>query len=931
MIVYKKLLISIFVVLFTANFAFAQKSAQIKYEQYVLPNGLKVVLHEDKSDPIVSLAIMFHVGSSREKVGKTGFAHFFEHMLFQRSENLPRNAFFQKISALGGTFNGGTMQDGTIYFETVPRDALEKVLWMESDRMGFFINTVTQSGLEREIDIVSNEKRQNVDTKPYGFTDEIISRELYPAGHPYSWTVIGQIADLRAATLQDVKDFYSTYYIPQNATLVLTGDFDPAVAKSLIAKYFGEINRGKDIQKIEPKNAVLAGTKKLVFEDSFAQLPKLSVVYPTTESYNKDENALDMFVSLFASGKNSPLYKVIVEEKKLAAGVSARNNSQELAGTATIAITPFEGKTLEEVNLAIGEAFARFEKDGIDATEMEKLKIEMETAMYNQMSSSMNKAMLLAMGNELGGKPDIFVQVMEGYKKLTKEDIMRVYEKYFKGKPSLILSVVPKGKQNLAVTDSKAVDVVRENVADQKMKAQDGKIVDDPYPFTPSKIDRSKEPALLSNTPSFNLPVIWNKQLANGMKVQGITNSEIPMITFSLTIGGGRLFDSKEKMGVAYLTAALMNEGTANRTPVQLAKDISMLGAKIYVTSGNEDITISGNCLARNFPKVMAIVEEMILSPRYDAAELEKIKANIKVQIKQMSANPQYIASMAVNKLLYGADSPFAFPGYGTEKTIDAITMDDIKAHYANYTSSKLGDLNIVGAITQAETEKTLASLTKKWNGKDLTVPAPYIGTSAPANKIYFIDQPGAQQSVITVAKRSALYTDKDFFPCVIMNKALGSGSNGVLFEVLRLQKGYTYGAYSSFGGNKYYGYFNAQSSVQGSVTREAVDLFNDIIRNYGSEFTQEKLDITKEAMIKENYGSMETQGAMLKMLETISDYNKPHDFKLQEEQMIKNITLEQFKELATKYLKSDELIYVIVGDAKTQFPRFIGAELISK
>lgn len=929
--IYKRLFVLAFAVLLTANFALAQKAAQIKYEQYVLPNGLKVVLHQDKSDPIVSLAITYHVGSSREKAGKTGFAHFFEHMLFQRSEHLPRNAFFQKISALGGTFNGGTMQDGTIYYETVPRDAMEKILWMESDRMGFFINTVTQSGLEREIDIVSNEKRQGVDTQPYGYTDEIISRELYPAGHPYSWTVIGQLADLRAATLQDVKDFYSTYYIPQNATLVLTGDFEAPVAKTLIEKYFGEIKPGKDVPKVEYKNAVLKETKKLMFEDSYAQLPAITVVYPTVESYNKDENAIDMFMSLFASGKNSPLYKVIVDEKKLAGNVRGYNSSMEIAGTTEISITPFEGKTLEEVNNAIQEAFVRFEKDGIDVTEMEKLKIRQETALYNQMASSMNKAMLLGMGNEFGGKPDIFIQEMEIYKKLTKADIMRVYEQYFKGKPSLILSVVPKGKQNLAVANSAATYAVTENVADQKMKAQDGKIVDDAYPFTPSNIDRTKEPGFLANTPSFNLPKIWTKEMANGIKVQGIVNTEIPMITFSMTIGGGRLFDTKGKNGTAYLTAALMNEGTEFRTPAQLAKDIAMLGAAVSVSAGTENITIKGNCLARNFPKVMSIIEEMILHPRYDAAELENIKARTAVMIKQNSVNPQAIASNAVSKLMFGEDSPLAIPSYGTAETLETITMDDIKAHYAEYTTPKLCKFNIVGSVAAPEVEKTVATLVKKWNGKDLAIPAPYIGKTAQTNKIYFIDQPGAQQSVIMLAKKGPLYTDNDYYPCTILNRALGAGSNGVLFDVLRLQKGYTYGAYSNFSGNKYSGLFLASSSVQGSVTREAVDLFNDIIRNYGSEYTQKKLDETKDAMTKENCGSMETQNAMLGMLTTISDYDKPQDYMLEQEQIIKNMTLEQIKDIAAKYLKSDEMVYVVVGDAKTQFPRFIGAELIEK
>lgn len=911
---------------------FAQKSAmQVKYEQYTLPNGLKVVLHEDKSDPIISLAIMYHVGSAREKEGKTGFAHFFEHMLFQRSENLPRNAFFQKISALGGTFNGGTMQDGTIYFETVPRDALEKVLWMESDRMGFFINTVTQSGLEREIDIVSNEKRQSVDTKPYGFTEEIISRELYPEGHPYSWTVIGQLADLRAATLADVKEFYHTYYIPQNATLVLTGDFNTPQAKALIEKYFAEIQPGKPLTKVEPKNAVLAQTKKLVFEDDYANLPALSLVYPTVESYHPDENALNMLMSLLASGKNSPMYKVLVEEKKLAPRVSAYNGSSELAGTTEISVTPFEGKTLEEVNNGIDEAFARFEKEGVNEAEMEKLKISKEIGFYNQMASSMNKAMLLAMGNELGGSPDTAIKEIEKYKNLKKEDILRVYHKYIKGKPFLGLSVVPKGKTNLALADSKTTFAVKENVADQTMKAQDGAIVDDAYPRTFSKIDRSKEPAFLTNAPSFNQPQIWNKQLTNGIKIQGISNSEIPMVTFSLTLGGGRLCDAKGKEGTAYFTAALLKEGTAFRTPAQLATDIAMLGGNISVSSGLGNITITGNVLARNFPKLMTIVEEMILSPRYDENELKKIKESVKVQIQQSKVNPQNIGGMAANKLLFGADSPMAIAGYGTAESVDAITIDDIKNHYNSYTTPKLANFNVVGATSLKETEKVLASLNKKWNGNDVTIPAPYIGKQAPANQIYFIDQPGAQQSLILVTKKGPLYTDKDYFLCSILNFALGSGSNGKLFEVLRLQKGYTYGAYSGFSGNQHIGMFQASSNVQGSVTREAVDLFNDIIRNYATEFTQEKLDATKEALIKERCARLETQQAKLGMLQTISDYNMPQNYMLEEEQMIKDLTLEQFKALAAKHLKSDELIYVIVGDAKTQLPRFIGAELIAK
>ncbi|MFA6335478.1 MAG: pitrilysin family protein, partial [Bacteroidales bacterium] len=288
-----------------------EPKVELNFTQYTLDNGLKVILHEDHSDPLVALAIQYHVGSGREKPGKTGFAHFFEHMLFQRSENLPRNAFFQNIAKMGGNFNGSTNSDGTNYYEAVPRDALEKILWMESDRMGFFINTVTQGGLEREIDIVSNEKRQNYDSQPYGYSSIITANEMFPAGHPYSWTTIGEIADLKSATLDDVKEFYGNYYVPNNATLVLTGDFDLKQTKELIQKYFGEIRKGEDVPKPEIQPLELKEAKKIVWEDSYAKLPQITVSYPTVEAYNKDSYALQYFTSLFANGKKSPLYKVV--------------------------------------------------------------------------------------------------------------------------------------------------------------------------------------------------------------------------------------------------------------------------------------------------------------------------------------------------------------------------------------------------------------------------------------------------------------------------------------------------------------------------------------------------------------------------------------------------------------------------------------------
>lgn len=894
-------------------------TVELKYEQYTLDNGLKVVLHQDLSDPLVAIAIQYHVGSGREKPGKTGFAHFFEHMLFQRSENLPRNAFFQKIANLGGEFNGSTNSDGTNYYEAVPRDAMEKILWMESDRMGFFINTVTQGGLEREIDVVSNEKRQNYDSQPYGHSSTIMAKEMFPAGHPYSWTTIGEIADLKSATLDDVKEFYHTYYVPNNATLVLAGDFDIAQAKELIQKYFGEIKKGGDVEKPKVQPLVFETTKKMVFEDAFAKLPQITLAYPTVEQFNEDSYALQYFTGLFANGKKSPLYKIIVEEKKLAPSVSAYNMSREVAGYAQLGIRAFEGVNLNDVYAAVEEAYARFEKDGVDELELQKLKVMQEVGLYNRLSGVQGKALMMARDNEFGGSPDKSFKELAKYQAVTKGDILRVYEKYFKGRPYYALSIVPKGKPELALAESVPATVAVENVAEQTMKSKGGKIVDDEYVRTPSAIDRSVEPELLPNAPEITVPAIWTNKLANGMSVYGITQNELPLIQANISMKGGLLLDPEGKTGLSYITAALMNEGTALKTPEELESAMGLLGARIRFMSNVEGMGVSISGLSKNFKEVIALTEEMMLQPRYDSAALARIKSEIKSRIRQNSVNPRSISMNVTAKLLFGDDATLAKEAFGTPESVDAITMDDIKAFYnANYSPS-IASFTIAGAIDQKKTEKVLASLVEKWGAKDVTVPEPKAGIAAKRGTIYFVDYPGAPQSMIVVSKTSVPFNSPDFYPTVIANYRLGSGSQGMLFDVLRLQKGFTYGAYSVVMGAEYLNTFMASSSVQGSATKESVQLFRDLIGNYAETFNDELLATTKNSMLRAKASSFETIGALVEMLDNIASYNMPFDYVKQQEAEIKNMTIEKAKEVIQKNLNVNEMVFVVVGDAKTQ------------
>lgn len=896
-----------------------KEEVSLEFEKYKLSNGLEVVLHRDTTDPIVAVAIQYHVGSNREKPGKTGFAHFFEHMLFQRSENLPRNAYFQKINDLGGDFNGGTWQDGTIYYEQVPRDALEKILWMESDRMGFFINTVTQAGLEREIDVVSNEKRQG-ENRPYGMANELLFKNLFPATHPYSWTVIGEIPDLRGATVEDVKEFYRKYYVPSNATLVVTGDFDTAQAKELVEKYFGEIPAAPKPELLSVQPAKLDSVKKVYYEDAFANAPMLRIAYSGVEMYHKDGYALDFLVDLLAGDKKSPLYQVLVEEKKLAPSVSMYSHQMELAGYINFNVTTFPDVKLDDVYAGIEEAYARFEQNGIDPKDLERYKNILETRTYGELTSVLGKALTMAQNNVFGGTPDRTLREVKRYNEVTVEDVKRVYDQYIKGKNYLAISIVPKGQGDLAITGSVPAAVNKESIEEQVITSKAGTITDEEdYERTGSIFDRSIEPALLVNTPALKVPAIWSTELSNGMKVKGILYTELPLIEFTIVLNEGMLLDNPVKAGVAYLTAAMLNEGTTLKTPSELEEAIGQLGASLRVSCSDESMSLTGRCLKKNFNPLMDLVEEMLTKPRWDEKAFEVQKERTLDRIRQDATKPGMIAYGLFKKVLYGEESILSKVTYGTRESVESITMEDLKAFYEANFSPASARMVFVGGFDGQEVGKTLASLSKNWPHKVVQHPLPGIPEPKPAAKVFFVDYPGASQSQIVVGKRAMPRNSSEAFPAEIVNEKLGAGSAGILFEVLRLQRGYTYGAYSNFMQGNLINNFQASSSVQGIATRESLGLFRDILKSYAQDYTQEYLDITRNSMLNSLNGSFETPGALRGMLYNIVVYGLPDDYVAQRQEVLKTFTLEEAKKCIEKNLNFDDMVIIVVGDARTQ------------
>ena len=891
----------------------------IPFEKYTLPNGLTVVLNVDKSDPIVSIAVYYHVGSSRETEGKTGFAHLFEHMMFQESENLPRGQFVKNISNSGGSFNGSTNQDRTNYFEVLPKNYLELALWMESDRMGYLENTVTKTSLANQQNVVQNEKRQSYDNAPYGFNQTLILKNLYPKGHPYNWDVIGSMQDLTNASVEDVRAFHKKFYTSSNAFLVISGDFDTTETKALVAKYFGEIPSGVTIEKRKPMPVTLNTTIRLYHEDNFAKAPQLTMVFPTAERYSKDSYALNFLGDLLANSKKSPLFTILVRDKKLTSRVMARNGAQELTGSFNISVTANPGVNLTDVEKAIFEGFKKFEQDGFTEEDLTRIKAGLETRFYNSFASVQGKAFTLAEYTMNTGNPEFYKKDFQNTQAVTMSDIKTAYAKYIKGKNFVETSFVPKGEVTLVAEGSINAGIKEEDVT----KAAEVKIdttVSENIIKTKTKLNRSLMPKAGAD-PEIKTPQSWTGSLSNGLKMWGIKQSELPLIQYSLVIDGGHLRDNIEKSGLANMVATMMNEGTKNKTPEELEDAIGLLGASIRVSASNEDISIDVSTLSRNFEKTMALVEEILIEPRWDEERFSLASSRVLNTIKRNEASPDYLSSSTLNKLMFG-NSIIATDVNGTVASVPTITVSDCRDFYNKCLSPSVSRFLIAGDVEKQRVESALASLNSKWAAKDVKPAEIKVPDAPEKSQIYFVDVPGAKQSVISIGAPMLPRTNPDFYPMVVANYKLGAREAsiaGMWMQIIREQKGFTYGAYSSVNGFRNWGYFVASSRVRTNATLESVNIFKTEMEKYRQTMPQDYIDFTISGMMKSNARRFETLGSLVDYLNNVSEYNLPLDYVKNEQAYLKSLTQEKQLEIVKKYLDPSRMYFVVVGDAKTQ------------
>ncbi|MCP4046842.1 MAG: insulinase family protein, partial [Gammaproteobacteria bacterium] len=807
------------------------------------------------------------------------------------------------------------------YFQTVPNDALEKMIWAEADKLGWFINTVTEPVLAKEKQVVKNEKRLRVDNRPYGHEYYVIDQNLYPEDHPYNWQVIGSLEDLQNAELADVKEFFSTWYVPNNVTLAIAGDFDIAQARQWIDKYFGEIPAGAKVADQAKQPVELAESKRLYHEDNFARLPKLTMSYPTVYQNHPDMHALDVLTQLLADGKKAPLNKVLIDEQKLTSGVGLGSQNSELAGQMYLSVRAFDGVELDKIYAAVNEGFGRFETEGFTDADLSRIKAGMERQFYEQFGSALGKAFTLAQYHIYAGDAAYVQKDLENLQAVTREDVMRVYRQYIKGKPYVATSFVPKDQLALVLSDSEKAEIVEEVVVQGSEEQFDASIVAE-YEPTPSGFDRSKEPAY-GEEPSLSAPTVWLGSLANGLEVYGIENSELPLVEFSLVMKGGQLLDDPKHPGVSYQLARSMMKGTSNRTTAELEEAIESLGSNIMVSAGTQSFEISATTLTRNFAATVDLVTEILLEPRWDAEEFETSRRAAISRLQAQKADPDEIADLAFRRLVYGDANVLSGNILGSQETLEAMSIADLQAYYQRALSPSIARLHLVGDVTEGVVMDSLTGLAQKWQAKPVSFsdyPVPAIPEKP---GLYFVDVPGAKQSVLQIGYPALARTDDDFYPATVANYRFGGGGfASELTQQLREGKGYTYGIGSRFSGTDLRGPFSIGSNVRTNVTLESIALIREILSGYGVGFDDQDLDITKGFLLKSQARAFETMGSKLRVLQNMSAYGWPADYAVRRQDIVRQMTVEEIQRLATNYLDPNRMIYLVVGDAASQLER---------
>jgi len=886
----------------------------IPFKKYTLANGLTVILHQDNSDPLVHVDVTYHVGSAREQLGKSGFAHFFEHMMFQGSKNVGDEQHFKIVTQSGGNLNGTTNTDRTNYYETVPKNQLEKMLWLESDRMGFLLETITAEKFEIQRETVKNERGQNVDNRPYGRLNETINQMMYPREHPYSWPVIGYMSDLDRGTVTDLKAFFSRWYGPNNAVLTIGGDIDEAQTLAWVNKYFGALKSGPQVESLPKQLVTLAKDRYYSFSDNVS-LPLLYISFPTVYGMHEDEAALDVFSNIIGNGPTSLLYKNLVKSG-VAVQAGASHPCKELACQMSFYAlpNPQKGTELAKIEQVIAETLLEFEARGVNDDDLLKTKVDIETGTIYGLQSVSGKVSTLAHYQTILDNADYTEQQVARYNKVTKADVMRVYKKYIKNKGAAILSIYPHGQKQLV---AKIDDFILPDVSNPAKLAQ----VNSTIMKNNSTFDRSVMPVAGTN-PTVEVPSLWRDNFANGLKIIATQNSETPTVSLLLSIEGGPLLDPIEKAGLASLTASLMNEGTTNYIKEELSNELAKLGSDISISASGRNTSIRVSSLVKNLDATLLLMLDMMLNPAFADDDFNRVKNQLIQRLEQGRKDARTLASKAFKQVTYGTNNRVGLPNSGTIETVSAINLEDVKDFYQQYFSPKQANLVIVGDISKSEVMPKLGYL-KSWQGNEYTIPSYNNFPTVTPSKIYFVDLPDASQSVIKISRRAMPYdATGDHFKATLMNYPLGSAFNSRINLNLREDKGYSYGASSYFSAGKTLGTFSAGASVKKEHTLDAmVEIEKELLNFQKHGLTRDEVEFMRQAISQNEALSYETPNKKSGFLRQLLQFDLPENYSELQNEIIHTITSEQLNNIASKEL-NEPMQWIVVGDGLVVRPQ---------
>jgi zinc protease len=889
----------------------AEGELGIAYEKWEMPNGLIVILHEDHSDPIVHVEVTYKVGSNRESMGKSGFAHFFEHMMFQGSKNVADEQHFKIVQGAGGNMNGTTNSDRTNYFETLPENMLETALWLEADRMGFLLDSVTTKKFEVQRATVKNEKSQNIENQPYALAYvEKMGEALYPQGHPYSWPVIGYVEDLNVVTVDDLKNFFLRWYGPNNAILTLSGDLTAEKAFPLVEKYFGPINKGKAVQKMRVDKVILGSEKHTTYPDNI-YFPLDLVVYPTVPNYDRDEPALDILAEVFGGNNNSPLYKNFVKTEK-AVAASSSHPCRELGGEFTIQIFYSPKYTQKEIEDLLKKTINEFDPTQINDDQLEAAKANMEANLIRVMESIQGKSSTLTQwAMLLGNRPYNLKDELERYRKVTKQDVINVFNKYIKTRNACYVHVV---RRDPSLKDSSFSQNPYPGITDPSVEREYTGLTY--VPITNEKFDRSKRPVPGPTKPAI-VPDFWDTKMANGIKILGTKTTEVPAIDLIISIKGGHQMQAynPKKIGLANLTAQMMNEGTKTMTPEAISLALDKLGASIRVTSGRDATTIFVSSLAKNIDGTLKLLEDILYNPRFDKEDFSRIKNQAIENFYTEEKNASLTATKAFNKLIYGEDHIFGASSSGTNKTLKNIDLDDVKEFYNKYYSAGLTTITVVGNTTKEEILPKLSFL-NKWEDKKVGLPKLSFDHK-PQKGIYVIDKVAAPQSQIRMGNMEDKYDhDGEHFKKQVANFPVGGSFNSRINLNLREDKGWTYGARTGIFGDEHPGIFVFSAGIKTRATDSALrEVIKEFEKYQKDGVTAEELEYTKKAIRQGDVLNYQTSFQKAAFLNRIERFNLPKDFVAEQTKVLNGLTEAEIDAIAKKLVDMDKMIIVVVGD----------------